>query len=690
MGLTGSRTATRVAVGGGAAVALAGALLLVPGGPGEQSAQAASLTPFADCDELAAWFRDAAEDTVGPYGFGWYGDGGMDVPATAMEESAVAGDAAGADSAGAAAPEAVRQESSAGLDAGAVGPGETGTNVQEVGVDEPDLLKTDGSRLLVVRGDTLVILDVSGASPRELGRLELSPGSAGELLVAGDMALVMGTSWWARPLPEGGGSSGFVEPGGPGGDVARPMIMPVGEPTTMLTTVDLSDPVEPRLVRTDEVEGSYVSARAHDGVVRVVVQTSPVMPFVMPQGPGSEDEAAEENRRIVQDAGAQDWLPQRVERDASGEVTGTVSLLDCADVSRPAEPAGLGVLTVLTLDLAAPQQPASIAVAADGDLVYASTDRMYVATTRGGWLWPMPVEPGPASTARRPGGDEVTTQVHAFDMTGPDSTSYVASGEVEGWLLGRWAMSEHEGRLRVATTRGQAWNPDGSVPQTDAAVTVLEESGDRLTAVGSVGGLGKGEQVRAVRWFGDVATVVTFRQTDPLYTVDLSDPTEPRVLGELKVPGYSAYLHPLGDGLLLGVGQDATEEGQTIGTQVSTFDLSDLAAPVRVDNVVEPDSWSDVEGDSRQFTYLPSLRTALLPISGMTGSELWGLQVDEAGRLGETGRWSPEAEGWIVRAIPVDGGRLAVLDEGPRGSTLTVVSAEGLRELGAVGLGSPW
>jgi uncharacterized secreted protein with C-terminal beta-propeller domain len=687
MGLTWSRTATRVAVGGGAAVALAAALVLVPGGPGEQTARAASLTPFADCDELAAWFRDAAGGSVGPYGFGWYG-GGADGPVTAMEESA-AGDAMGDDSAGAAAPEAARQDASAGLDAGPVGPGETGTNVQEVGVDEPDLLKTDGRRLLVVRGDTLVVLDVSGTSPREQGRLELPPGSAGELLVSGDTALVLGTSWSAVPLPEGEGSSGFAEPEVAGDDLARPMIMTPGEPTAMLTTVDLSDAAVPRLIRTDEVEGSYVSAREHDGVLRVVVQSSPVMPFVMPQSVGVEDLAGDENRRIVAEADAQDWLPQRVERDADGEVTGTVPLLDCADVSRPAEPSGIGVLTVLTLDLAAPQAPASMAVAADGDLVYASTDRMYVATTRGGWIWPMPVEPGPASSVR-PEGDSVTTQVHGFDVTAPDSTSYVASGEVEGWLMGRWAMSEHEGRLRVATTRGQAWNPDGSAPDTDAAVTVLEESGDRLVAVGSVGGLGRGEQVRAVRWFGDLATVVTFRQTDPLYTVDLSDPAEPRVLGELKVPGYSAYLHPLGDGLLLGVGQDATEDGRTIGTQVSTFDLSDLAAPVQVDNVVEPDSWSDVEGDSRQFSYLPSLRTALLPISGMTGSSLWGLRVDESGELAESGRWSPDADGWVARAIPVDGGRLAVLDEGSRGATLTLVSAEGLRELGSVGLGSPW
>ncbi|HSK28136.1 MAG TPA: beta-propeller domain-containing protein [Jiangellales bacterium] len=690
MGLRWSRTATRTAVAGGAVAVLATALVLVPGGPGEQPAQAASLTPFDDCDELASWFSGAALEQVGPYGLGWYGGG--DAIAFGREQSVASGaDAAVSDTSAAAPAPAPAEEAArggAGLDAGAVGPGESGTNVQEVGVDEPDLMKTDGSRLLVVREDRLVVLDVTGSDPRELGSLELPPGSAGELLVSGDTALVLGTAWWDVPLAEGDGSSS-VEPGAPGvgGDtrMSMPLIAP-GSPTAVLTTVDVSDPAEPRLVRTDEVEGSYISAREHEGVVRVVVQSAPVLPFVVPQGPVSEDDATQENRRVVEQAQAQDWLPQRVERDGDGRVTGTVPLLECADVSRPAEPSGIGLLTVLTVDLSAPQPPASIAVAADGDQVYASTDRLYVATTRGGWAWPMPIEGGAASFAR-PGGDTLRTQVHAFDVTGPDSTSYVASGEVEGWLMGRWAMSEHEGRLRVATTRGDQWAGGGSEPATDAAVTVLEESGDQLVAVGSVGGLGRGEQVRAVRWFGDVATVVTFRQTDPLYTVDLSDPAQPRVIGELKVPGYSAYLHPLGDGLLLGVGQDATEEGRTLGVQVSTFDLSDLAAPVRVSNVVEPGSWTEVEGDSRQFTYLPSLRTALLPVSGDRGSALWGLQVGAAGELAESGRWSPGADGWIVRAIPLDGGRLAVLDDGRAGSTLTVVSAEGLRELGSAVLG---
>ena len=108
---------------------------------------------------------------------------------------------------------------------------------------------------------------------------------------------------------------------------------------------------------------------------------------------------------------------------------------------------------------------------------------------------------------------------------------------------------------------------------------VLAPQGDALQEVGRVGGLGSGETIQSVRFLGTVGYVVTFAQTDPLYTIDLTDATKPRVAGELKILGYSAYLHPVGDGMLLGVGQDATEEGRQLGTQVALFDVSRSREP---------------------------------------------------------------------------------------------------------------
>jgi hypothetical protein len=639
--------------------------LLVPSITGGQPAAAAPLTPFGDCDELDAWFTEQALELVGPWGL----DGGGVVAGSGSWWTRLLG---GGD---------VTVASGA---AEAASDSATGTNVQEAGIDEPDLVKTDGRRVVVVSNETLHVLEATGDTLRPLGELRLGGQYPAELLLLGDRALVVG---------QRGGASGPADlplVGGP--DVGRAMpvpgVLPVpgGRATTTLTVVDLSDPGHPRSVRTEEVDGGYLSARAAGGAVRVVLSTSPVLPFVQPQaGPGGDvdlDAATEANRAVVEQATAEQWLPHSVVRDGDGREVGRAPLVDCASVAHPQEPAGLGLVTVLTLDAGdVPQREVpptddlattdTVAVAADGDLVYASADRLYVATTRGGWR----TVAGPS--------DGLTTQLHGFDTTQPEQARYVASGSVPGWLLGRWAMSARDGALRVATT------VEGGPAGTESVVTVLAEQGDALVPVGSVGGLGAGEQIRAVRWFDDLAVVVTFRQTDPLYTVDLADPAAPRVAGELKIPGYSAYLHPLGEGLLLGVGQDATETGQVLGAQVSTFDLRDLGAPTRLDTVSYRDTQTDVEADSRAFTYLPDRRLALVPVGGPRGSSLVAVEVRPDGSLTEAGAWSPGAgSDWVRRAVPLDGDRLAVVSEtAPAGRVVTLLRTADLTEMDEVRLG---
>ena len=148
-------------------------------------------------------------------------------------------------------------------------------------------------------------------------------------------------------------------------------------------------------------------------------------------------------------------------------------------------------------------------------------------------------------------------------------------------------------------------------------MTVLRQNdGDLLEEIGQVGGLGKGERIYAVRFMGETGYVVTFREVDPLYTVDISDPTAPEVLGELKVAGYSAYLHPVGEGLILGVGQDATDEGQTLGVQVSLFDVSDLANPTLLyrETIGTRGSTSDAATDHLAFNYFGTLDRLAIPM----------------------------------------------------------------------------
>ena len=239
---------------------------------------------------------------------------------------------------------------------------------------------------------------------------------------------------------------------------------------------------------------------------------------------------------------------------------------------------GTSMLTVLTLDLASDLRvDDSIAVVGDGQTVYGTGSSFYIGDDHRGM--PMPID----MRAFPPLGQE-QTEIHMFDTSAPGKPEYVASGAVDGWLLNQYSISEHDGYLRVATTRDGSSTITGPAgAPTESQVAVLERQGGQLVEVGSVGGLGKGEQIYAVRFIGPVGYVVTFRQVDPLYTLDLSDPRSPRVVGELKIAGYSAYLHSAGDARLIGVGQDADEQGMTRGAQVSLFDVGDPAAPARLD-----------------------------------------------------------------------------------------------------------
>jgi hypothetical protein len=226
--------------------------------------------------------------------------------------------------------------------------------------------------------------------------------------------------------------------------------------------------------------------------------------------------------------------------------------------------------------------------------------------------------PATANVAAPPAVPQQYTGLYKFDISGPGRPVYQASGTVPGWLLGspgtaQYALSEWKGALRVATTTGGAfagWS--GQLPQ--SAVYVLEQVGDLLVPIGKVGGLGQGEQIYAVRFAGPVGYVVTFRQTDPLYTLDLSDPAQPRVAGELLLSGYSAYLDPIDATHLIGVGQDANAQGQTQGTQISLFDISDLAAPVLLAVCHLQFGHSEAEFDPHAFLYWPASRLLVIPV----------------------------------------------------------------------------
>ena len=295
---------------------------------------------------------------------------------------------------------------------------------------------------------------------------------------------------------------------------------------------------------------------------------------------------------------------------------------------------------------------------AGGQTVYASPKALYVAT-------PTWTEDGPLLAER--------TLIHKFAASEPDATSYRASGQLEGTLLNQFSLSEHDGVLRAATTVGAG-------PEGESRVTTLAERDGVLARLGEVGGLGKGERIYAVRFLGDVGYVVTFRQVDPLYTLDLSDPRNPRTVGELKIRGYSAYLHPLGDGLLLGVGP---------GRHRARHDARDAGLAVRRVRARAPAAAARVERAGRLLER-GRVGSPRVPVVGAVEARGVAARVREvlrrgrpeassAPRIAEAGRASHQLQGqdWPVRRSLVVGGRLVTIsDVGIERNSLTSLAED--------------
>ncbi|MGE0192438.1 MAG: beta-propeller domain-containing protein [Planctomycetota bacterium] len=602
--------------------------------PQETRPTSAKLVPVTDCGALEAYLVDAGvERLVRQWQMGSYG-----VPLPAVDPGALPPDVATAGE---------------GFDDASVPPPRdvTSTNVQEAGVDEPDLVKTDGSTLFVVRDNVLHVVKAWPADETErIARVPLT-GHGGELFLVGTRLVVLTSIYeggWGPyepglpgPTMEEGGAS-FAPPEPPGdGEWTEPF------QATHVTVFDVSDPAMPVVERAFDIEGYRIGARLVDGLVYLVSTHEPgygdpqlfdeLAQLALPQAwnlsDGQRASALETVRARVRPvvasyvarAGRERFLPDL--RLADGTRS---DVLDCAAVFRPERAADLSLVTLLAFDPASDAAPTGEGVIASGWHVYASRQSLYLAQDSRWWWW---------------SDDEsryAETHVHRFDL-GAGQPTYIASGKVPGWVLSQFSMSEHEGHLRVATTDAtwNAWSwgvvPGGGdvvaapaetllplqtaeAPPRDANnVFVMDRVGTDLVVVGALRGLAPDEQIRAVRFLEDRGYVVTFRQTDPLFTIDLSVPTAPTVLGELHITGFSTYLHPLHPDHLIGVGREATETGRVLGMQLQLFDVGNPAFPLRTHQELLGAegswSWSEAEHDPRAFTFRDSDGVLALPVT---------------------------------------------------------------------------
>lgn len=615
----------------------AGAIMAAPGGAAPAGASDSGrmatsprLTTFSSCGQLLSYTRTRALRLLRPYGLAGLSPVLLDrqplrdvVPAPTAAAPAREG-------------------------APARGVDYSGTNVQEAGVDEPDIVKTDGRTMFVTSEGSgppaIQALDVTGGGARLLDRQGL-PADLGnlQLLLAKDRLLVIahGNLSFTPPSPAA------PVPAPPSNGIA-PDRTSVSFPTpvetgTVFVLIDVSNPGAMRTVETLRLRGSFIAARLSGASARIVTSSEPrALPLVM-GGAGLEKTAAEArraNRAVIKRSQLRTWGPSyRVKR--RGKIAAERPLVPCGEVARPQNFSGLRTVSVSTVDLGQGLVPTDTdAVQTDGELVYASPTALYVGTPR----WMDPAAPQTAGSVRG-----TATQIHRFDISNPTQTTYAGSGVVPGFLLNQFSMSEHEGTLRVASTDLPPWWGTGR--ESESRVTTLQLRDGVLARVGQVGGMGRGERIYAVRFLGDRGYVVTFRQTDPLYTLDLSDPANPQVRGELTIPGYSAYLHPVSDTLLLGVGQNATGEGRVLGTQVSLFDVTDLANPTRLQQTTFPGSWSEAESDHHAFLYWAPTGLAVIPVSDGADTKAAGFSVSRDTGITQIGKIAHPANANGLSAI---------------------------------------
>lgn len=669
---------------------------------------AAALTGFASCDDLDSYLADVTTEMFAESAIYDYGYTTVDV--------ASPGRAGGEDTAGdLSAPTA----EGGGANGGADGPTDfTTTNVQEVGIDEPDMTKTNGQYTYVLQGGTLHVLDSFPVEDtHEVATLAIGGYTDSMFLVGDTVVTFHGLATGEYHYDDRGGMEpGRPEPmpapepmpddeGGAGdegdSDAPFPGEGPITEPDPLddgtyfegvrVTIVDVSTPDEPTITRRFDVEGQFTTARLVDGTVYLVHNSQP---WYMDTGdledalmaldlPTVDYDASDEDRLAARDAVYAAARPLIADWIASGgrdamlpdlrTEDGRTELFNCTDLMRPEARAGLAVLGVVGFEPTADAAPRGAGVIADGWQVYGSSTSMYIAQDSRWWSW----------FDRDQAYAE--TQIHRF-LLGDGAPSYAASGSVPGWTLNQFSMSEYDGFLRVATTDQTNWgwgtddiaigvgdavvgggttepstttegsassggsagseDGEGAPPQQGGEqdspdekqnitriadesegdannIFVLEQSGRSLEIVSGIRGIAPTERIYAVRFLGERGFVVTFRQTDPLYTIDLSDPRNPVIEGELHIPGFSTYLHPFGDDYLIGVGRDGTDDGRITDFQIQMFDVSDPTNPTRIHQEVlsagSEDGWgwsySEAEHDHRAFTFYASQNLLAVPVT---------------------------------------------------------------------------
>ena len=576
-----------------------------------------NLEIFSDCDELEIALKQSIEEEartslLQAVDEVYYWGGGMWLEGDAEMAMDDAGSATSSTP-----PPTTRQE---GVDY-------SGTNNQEQGVDEADFVKTNGYNIFFVDNGVLHIMDVPEFGEIEHASTTDIQGSPVAMMLNEDNLVVVSTvsNWnidYDDPLQEAMGWSddwyGWRT-----------------NTLTKFTVFDISNSSSPEINRELYIEGYYMTAREVAGTVRTVTHTWMNIPDLRTWISYPDDywtvdyseeerrnmrevaaqEAMEHNQQVMSEISLEDILPQVHERIGSEIITHHMDGDDCSDFAAPEDALNRGYTSIFTIDLISEELDFEADhIVGNWPLVYSSQDTLIITENAWDWWWFW-------------GHDDLmeSTNIHTFDISQPGETTYAGSGRVDGTILDQFSISEYEGVVRVATTTGQwgRWWMENPEPMENHVITLshaldVDTGKTRLLEMGRVDGIAYNETIWSARFVEDRAYIVTFENMDPLWTIDLSNPTSPAIMGELKVPGVSTYIHPLSDEAILTIGLGPADEETGLGldwsnTRLSLFNVSNFSDPqetqtLSLSPVEDPTdgwawAWSEATWEHKAFQY---------------------------------------------------------------------------------------
>ena len=515
----------------------------------------------------------------------------------------------------------------------------SGTNNQEQGVDEADFIKTDGYYIYVLQGSSLSIMEIPEFGEIEFASNSSIEGSPISMMLQDDRLIVLSSyNPWSISSEDD-----LYEYLRWDGEYSQWRVNSL----TKYTTFDISNRSSPEIIQELYLEGYNVDAREIDGSIRAITHSWLNIPGLsnwlnMPSAyyelqwddPERKTyremiayETIQANDEVLEAIALEDLVPKIYQRVGGEIIEHDMRSESCENFAQPMDGFSRGFTNILSLDLFSPTFDfESDHLLSNHPLVYASKDALVLTENSWDWWWFW-------------GQDEVDemTNIHTFDISVPGVTTYTGSGRIDGQILNQFCISEHEGVLRIATTVGQwnRWWMEDPEPMSSSIVTLVrgvnpETDQQVLLEYGRLDGIAEDERIWSARFVEDRAYLVTFEQIDPLWTIDLSDPATPTILGELEVPGVSTYIHPLHDGMLLTIGMGpAGEDGLGLdwsSTRLSTFNISDVTQPAVADTLMlspvnDPEdnrwtwSYSEAKYEHKAFQYWGPKEMLAVPLS---------------------------------------------------------------------------